>query len=96
MTMDAPSGAPSYRARVVMAPIRVYQRLISPLTGARCRFHPSCSEYTAQAIVVHGPLRGLYLGMRRLLRCHPWSAGGVDNVPEAFSWRAPHVERKAA
>jgi putative membrane protein insertion efficiency factor len=84
----------SYAARAIVAPIRLYQRLLSPLLGPRCRFHPSCSEYAAGAILRHGVLRGSYLGIRRLLRCHPWNAGGVDRVPDAFSWRA--AERTAA
>jgi uncharacterized protein len=74
-------------ARVLVAPIRAYQRTISPLLGARCRFYPSCSEYFAQAILRHGPLRGAYLGVRRVLRCHPWNPGGFDDVPETFAWR---------
>jgi putative membrane protein insertion efficiency factor len=82
----------TYLARALVVPIRLYQRVISPFTGARCRFYPSCSEYTAQAILTHGPLRGLYLGLRRLIRCHPWSAGGLDDVPASFSWRTPHRE----
>ena len=84
----------TYLSRVLVAPIRVYQRLISPWLGARCRFHPSCSEYAAQAILRHGPIKGTYLGIRRVLRCHPWSAGGTDDVPAAFSWRG--TERHAA
>lgn len=83
----------TYVARAVVAPIRAYQRLISPLIGPRCRYVPSCSEYTAQAILRHGPIKGLYLGIRRLLRCHPWSPGGFDDVPQDFSW---HVRRQAA
>lgn len=80
-----------------MAPIRLYQRLISPLLGARCRFRPSCSEYAAQAILRHGVFRGFYLGIRRVLRCHPWNPGGIDEVPENFTWHRPMVdERKAA
>ncbi len=77
----------TYVARVMVAPIRAYQRVVSPLLGARCRFTPSCSEYAAQALLRHGPLRGIYLAVRRLLRCHPWNAGGIDDVPEAFAWR---------
>jgi hypothetical protein len=80
----------TYFARALVAPIRVYQRFVSPLLGPRCRFHPSCSEYAADAISRHGPVRGLYLAVRRLLRCHPWNAGGVDYVPETFSW---HIAR---
>jgi putative membrane protein insertion efficiency factor len=60
-------------------PIRLYQLLISPLVPANtCKFHPSCSEYAALAIRKHGVFRGLGLAVWRLLRCHPWSAGGVD------------------
>jgi putative membrane protein insertion efficiency factor len=65
--------------RAVIAPIRLYQLLISPLLPANtCKFHPSCSEYAALAIRKHGVLRGVRLAAWRLLRCHPWSAGGVD------------------
>jgi putative membrane protein insertion efficiency factor len=66
--------------RVFIAPIRVYQRLIGPLFGSRCKYYPSCSEYAAQAILRFGILRGLILAGWRLLRCHPWSLGGVDPV----------------
>lgn len=86
----------TYLARALVAPIRLYQRLVSPLLGPRCRFEPSCSEYTAQSILRYGPVRGLYLGVRRLLRCHPWSAGGFDDVPEVFSWRTSTQARQAA
>ncbi|MDZ7266230.1 MAG: membrane protein insertion efficiency factor YidD [candidate division KSB1 bacterium] len=61
--------------------IRVYQRVLSPALPPACRFYPSCSEYTCQAILKHGALKGVYLGVRRLLRCHPWHAGGYDPVP---------------
>ena len=60
--------------------IRFYQYAISPLIGPRCRFYPSCSHYTLEAIRVHGALRGGYLGARRLLRCHPWHPGAYDPV----------------
>jgi putative membrane protein insertion efficiency factor len=83
-----------------IAPIRAYQRLVSPLLGARCRFHPSCSEYMAQGVERHGVARGVYLGVRRLLRCHPWNPGGIDEVPETFTLRRrkahTSTERKAA
>jgi len=82
-------------ARALQAPIRAYQRFISPLLGDRCRFYPSCSQYTLDAIGRHGPVRGVYLGVRRLLRCHPWNAGGFDNVPETFSWRREHLREAA-
>jgi putative membrane protein insertion efficiency factor len=62
-------------------PIRVYQRTLSRIKGDTCRFEPSCSEYAAQAILVHGVLRGTWLGARRILRCHPFGGGGWDPVP---------------
>ena len=62
------------------APIRFYQRFISPALPRRCKYHPSCSEYAVQAIRTYGVLRGLVLAAWRLLRCNPWSHGGVDPV----------------
>jgi putative membrane protein insertion efficiency factor len=61
--------------------IRAYRALVSPLLGTRCRFYPSCSEYTYEAIARHGFLKGTALGVRRLLRCHPFHEGGIDPVP---------------
>jgi hypothetical protein len=61
--------------------IRVYQLTLSPLLGPACRFYPSCSEYAIQAITRHGPLRGMWYALRRLLRCHPFHQGGFDPVP---------------
>jgi putative membrane protein insertion efficiency factor len=66
--------------RIAVAPIRVYQRVISPLLPQRCKYYPSCSAYAAQAIREYGILRGLVLAAWRLLRCNPWSHGGVDHV----------------
>ena len=65
---------------IAVAPIRLYQRLLSPFVGQRCRYYPSCSEYAAQAITRFGILRGLVLAGWRLLRCNPWSPGGLDPV----------------
>ena len=65
---------------VVVAPIRLYQRFLSPALGQRCKYHPSCSEYAVQAIRTHGVLKGLVLAAWRLLRCNPWSRGGFDPV----------------
>jgi len=61
--------------------IRAYQLVISPLLGPACRFHPSCSEYLIDAIQRHGAARGVWLGARRLARCHPFHPGGLDPVP---------------
>ncbi len=62
--------------------IRAYQYLISPLLGPSCRFHPSCSDYAAQALRRHGPLAGGLLALWRLLRCNPWGGSGEDPVPD--------------
>lgn len=68
--------------RLLVAPIRFYQRVLSPLKPApTCRFHPTCSAYTAEAITRHGALKGLALGAWRLLKCNPFHLGGFDPVP---------------
>jgi putative membrane protein insertion efficiency factor len=64
----------------LIAPIRFYQRFISPALPKRCKYHPSCSEYAAQAVRTYGVPRGLVLAGWRLLRCNPWSHGGVDPI----------------
>jgi len=68
-------------SKIFIAPIRLYQRFISPLIPPRCKYYPSCSQYAVEAIHVHGPLRGLGLAAWRLLRCNPLSDGGLDPVP---------------
>lgn len=70
-------------ARLLAAAFRGYKRLVSPLLPPACRFHPTCSEYAAQAVESHGVIKGSALAAGRLLRCHPWSAGGFDPVPTA-------------
>lgn len=65
-------------ARVLAAGIRLYQRAVSPYLPATCRFYPTCSEYTRQALLRDGAVRGSWLGLRRLLRCHPFHPGGHD------------------
>lgn len=67
--------------RTIQAPIRVYRKLISPLKPATCRFYPTCSAYTLEAIEVHGPLKGSWLAAKRIARCHPFHPGGLDPVP---------------
>jgi putative membrane protein insertion efficiency factor len=76
---------------LALLPIRIYQRLISPAIGSRCKYYPSCSEYAAQAIREFGILRGLILAGWRLLRCNPWSHGGFDPPEQQrlFKPRAP-------
>jgi putative membrane protein insertion efficiency factor len=68
-----------------MVLIRVYQWTLSPMLGARCRFYPSCSCYAHEAIERHGALRGAWLAAKRVLRCHPFSPGGYDPVPDERS-----------
>ena len=65
---------------VVVAPIRLYRRFISPALPRTCKYHPTCSEYAVEAVRTYGVLRGLVLAAWRLLRCNPWSHGGVDPV----------------
>jgi putative membrane protein insertion efficiency factor len=67
--------------RLLLALIGFYQRFISPLLGSNCRYYPTCSHYTYEAVERYGPLRGLWMGMRRIARCHPWAKGGFDPVP---------------
>jgi putative membrane protein insertion efficiency factor len=69
--------------------IRAYQLGISPFLGQRCRFYPSCSSYAAEAITVHGALKGSLLATRRLCKCHPWHPGGCDPVPPAAGPETP-------
>ena len=76
--------------KLLILPIRGYQYLISPLLGSNCRFYPSCSHYTIEAIETHGIIKGGYLGVRRILRCHPYSAGGMDPVPPRCGCNKPH------
>lgn len=72
----------SILTRILIGLVRVYQLCISPVMGSNCRFYPTCSSYMIEAIQTHGALKGLWLGIRRLLRCHPYSDGGIDPVPE--------------
>lgn len=66
----------------VRGALRAYKLTLSPLIGRQCRFLPTCSEYAAQALILHGPARGSWLAARRLCRCHPWGASGYDPVPQ--------------
>lgn len=66
----------------LIAPIRAYKLVVSPLLPPSCRFTPTCSAYAVEAIECHGPLRGVWLGTRRICRCHPWGGSGYDPVPE--------------
>ncbi|WP_436701986.1 membrane protein insertion efficiency factor YidD [Nocardioides sp. BYT-33-1] len=77
---------------VLVGLVRGYQLLVSPLLGPTCRYYPSCSAYAVQALQRHGALRGSWLAVRRLLRCHPWAPGGVDHVPPRRGDADPQTE----
>lgn len=67
--------------KIALLLIRIYQLFLSPLLGRNCRFYPTCSDYTYQAIKKYGFLKGIFLGSKRLLKCHPFHPGGVDLLP---------------
>jgi putative membrane protein insertion efficiency factor len=69
--------------RILLAMIAGYRLLLSPFLGQNCRFYPTCSAYAAEAIERHGALRGSWLALKRIAKCHPWHPGGVDPVPPA-------------
>jgi putative membrane protein insertion efficiency factor len=75
------SRAPGLASTLLLGFIRLYQLTLSPFIGRSCRFEPSCSRYTAACIAEHGALRGSWLGMRRIARCHPFHPGGYDPPP---------------
>ncbi len=78
---------------LVVALLKAYRVLISPLYGQVCRYHPSCSAYALDSVEAHGAMKGSWLAMRRIGRCHPWAAGGLDPVPARFTWRSPRPAR---
>lgn len=72
--------------KIFIFPIKLYKKYISPHLGNNCRYWPTCSEYMMQAIDIHGPVKGLLLGILRILRCNPWAKGGYDPVPPEGMW----------
>jgi putative membrane protein insertion efficiency factor len=68
--------------KLLLSAIVLYRSFLSPLLPSSCRFHPSCSVYAAGAVAKHGVIRGVFLAIKRLARCHPWHPGGLDPVPE--------------
>lgn len=68
-------------ARLLSLPVRAYRAVFSPWVGHHCRYHPTCSAYALEALEIHGALRGGWLVLRRIARCHPWGRSGVDPVP---------------
>ena len=75
----------SRAARALLFAVRVYQAFFSALMPSACKFYPSCSHYAAEAVRIHGARRGSWLALRRISRCHPFTPGGVDLVPDAFN-----------
>ena len=82
-------------ARLLVGLVRVYQRVLSPLLGDRCKYHPTCSQYAIDALHEHGAARGTVLAAWRVLRCNPWSAGGVDHARDQTLFRAARPRRTA-
>ncbi|MBT8046470.1 MAG: membrane protein insertion efficiency factor YidD [Pontiella sp.] len=74
-------GQPSLAALAAIALVRLYQKALSPWLGQRCRFHPTCSHYCIEALQQHGMVHGLWLGFKRICKCHPFHSGGFDPVP---------------
>ena len=72
--------------KILIFPVKLYKRYISPHLGENCRYWPTCSEYMMQALETHGAVKGLALGTLRLLRCNPWAKGGYDPVPPKGKW----------
>ncbi len=68
--------------KIFIVPVRAYQLLISPLLGSNCRYQPTCSQYMIDAISEWGPIKGIWLGAKRIGRCHPWGGHGYDPVPK--------------
>jgi putative membrane protein insertion efficiency factor len=69
-------------SRILILFVQIYQYTISPILGANCRYTPTCSGYTIEALKVHGPIKGSYLAIKRILSCHPWGGHGNDPVPK--------------
>lgn len=66
---------------IMLVPVKFYQMCISPMLPPACRYTPTCSQYAVEALTVHGPIRGSWLAIKRILRCHPWGGSGYDPVP---------------
>jgi putative membrane protein insertion efficiency factor len=99
-SIPASSTAPRQNRTILswflIAAIHLYRALLSPFLGGNCKFYPSCSHYAEQAIAIHGPRRGTWLALKRLLRCRPFVHGGFDPVPgrEEFEFHSPLHEQE--
>jgi len=78
---------------LLLLPVYFYRKCISPLTPPSCRYRPTCSAYAVEAIKKHGPIKGLYLSVWRILRCHPWGGYGYDPVPDEFHWNLSYLKK---
>ena len=80
---------------ILIIPVKIYQLVISPWLPSSCRYNPTCSHYTIEALKVHGPLKGLFLSIRRIFSCHQWGGWGNDRVPskDSFSWGKPKEQK---
>lgn len=79
--------------RLLILLVKFYQKFLSPLCPGVCRYQPSCSQYMIEALQTHGIIKGLWLGCKRILRCHPWGGSGYDPVPPAKTLKTPHNQR---
>lgn len=81
---------------LLIVPVKFYQWIISPWLPNSCRYNPTCSHYTIEALKKHGPLKGLFLATRRIFSCHQWGGWGWDPVPEKdkFTWKKPEAQKK--
>ncbi len=81
---------------LLIIPVKIYQWVISPWLPNACRYNPTCSHYAIDALKIHGPIKGLYLAIRRIFSCHQWGGFGWDPVPnaDAFTWEKPETQKK--
>lgn len=81
---------------LLIVPIKIYQLVISPWLPNACRYTPTCSHYAVEALKTHGPIKGLFLAIRRIFSCHQWGGAGYDPVPERekFTWKKPNVQKR--
>ena len=73
--------------------IKTYKKLISPLLGNNCRFYPTCSEYTMESVKKFGVVKGIFLGIKRIIKCHPFNPGGTDLVPDKFEVKPKWIQK---